>query len=173
MDKVVLVDKSDREIGEEEKLIAHQKGLFHRAFSILIFNSSGEMLLQKRAKSKYHSGGSWSNACCSHPRPGEKVLDAAHRRLKEELGFDCDIKEIYSFQYHENFGELMENEFDHVLVGKSDEKPKLNPDEAEEFKYSGLDNIVYGIKQNPNNYTFWFKKIIEKITSDKALLKNL
>lgn len=170
MNEVILVDKSDKAIGSEEKLSAHKKGLLHRAFSILIFNSDGEMLVQKRAKKKYHSGGLWSNACCSHPKPGEETLDAAHRRLKEELNMDCDLKEIYSFQYQTNFGELTENELDHVIVGKSDQEPKLDPEEVEEFRYMKLDDITKDIGQNPDDYSFWFKIIMNKVASDKSIL---
>lgn len=170
MNEVILVDKSDKAIGSEEKLSAHKKGLLHRAFSILIFNSDGKMLVQKRAKEKYHSGGLWSNACCSHPKPGEETLDAAHRRLKEELNMDCDLKEIYSFQYQTNFGELTENELDHVVIGKSDQSPVLNPEEVEEFRYTSLDNLVHDIKQNPDDYSFWFKKIVNRLATDQTIL---
>ena len=167
MANVILVDESDNEIGSEEKLAAHRKGLLHRAFSIIIFNSSGEMLIQKRAKSKYHSGGLWTNACCSHPEPGEKTLDATHRRLQEELGFDSELKEVFSFQYKTNFGDLLENEIDHVHLGTSDEKPKDNPEEAEGYKYISMKNLISDIKKNPQNYTSWFKIIVDKLALNK------
>jgi len=169
MANVILVDESDNEIGSEEKLAAHKKGLLHRAFSILIYNSAGEMLIQKRAKSKYHSGGLWTNACCSHPEPGEKTLDATHRRLQEELGFDSELKEVFSFQYKTNFGDLLENEIDHVHIGKSDETPKENPEEAEEYKYIGMEELVSDIEKNPQDYTSWFKIIVDKLVLEKLV----
>jgi len=123
---VVLVDENDNEIGVEEKINAHRKGLLHRAFSIFVFNSKNELLLQKRAADKYHSGGLWSNTCCSHPRPGENLKDAAHRRLQEEMGFDCSLREVFSFLYKKSFDNgLTEHELDHVFFGKFDGIPKL------------------------------------------------
>jgi isopentenyl-diphosphate delta-isomerase len=164
MEYVILVDKKDKEIGIEEKIKAHEKCLLHRAFSILIFNSKYEMLLQKRANSKYHCGGLWTNACCSHPRPNEKIEDAAHRRLREEMGFDCDLKEIGSFIYKANFENgLCEYEYDHVFLGFYDGKIKINKDEAEEYKWVKLDDLKKDIKNNPEAYTPWFKIIMKKI----------
>ena len=164
MEKVILVDESDKEIGSAEKLGAHKKGLLHRAFSILIFNSKGEMLLQKRAKNKYHSGGLWTNACCSHPRPGEKTIIAANRRLKEELGLETKLSELYSFLYKANLEDLIEHELDHVFIGKSDDLPKPNRNEFEDFKYMNMEDLRRNIADNPENYTYWFKKIIANIT---------
>ncbi|HCI57152.1 MAG TPA: isopentenyl-diphosphate delta-isomerase, partial [Bacteroidetes bacterium] len=118
MEFVILVDEQDREIGEAEKMQTHKLGLLHRAFSVLIYNTKGEMLLQQRAETKYHSGGLWSNACCGHPRPGEKIEDAARRRLKEELGFNCSLKFSFKFIYKASFeNSLKEHELDHVFTG--------------------------------------------------------
>ena len=128
---VAIVDENDNEIGEEEKIKALREGKLHRAFSIFVFNSKGQMLIQKRAKEKYHSGGLWTNTCCSHPRPGEPIEKAAHRRLKEEMGFDCEIKEIFSFTYRVKFdNNLFENEYDHAFLGKFDGKPMPNSKEV-------------------------------------------
>lgn len=159
--KVILVDETDREIGTEFKLKAHQEGKLHRAFSIFIFNSRGELLLQKRSAAKYHSGGLWSNTCCSHPQPGETILSAAHNRLKEEMGFDCDLKEIFSFIYKTELGGgLTENEFDHVLVGNFDGELKFNLDEAEEIKWIDIELLTRDIEQNPNEYTYLAQRML-------------
>ncbi|WXG40518.1 MAG: isopentenyl-diphosphate Delta-isomerase [Candidatus Freyarchaeum deiterrae] len=161
---VILVDETDKEIGTEEKIKAHEEGKLHRAFSIFIFNSREEMLLQKRAKSKYHSGGLWSNACCSHPRPGEAIDKAAHRRLMEEMGFDCDLKESFDFVYKANLDHnLTEYEFDHVFIGKHDGKIKLNPEEAEDFKWVSIDTLKENVEKHPEKYTIWFKCALNEV----------
>ena len=162
---VILVDKNDKAIGTEEKIKAHQDNKLHRAFSILITNSQGKILLQKRAENKYHSGSLWTNTCCSHPRPGEETETAAHRRLQEEMGFDCPLKEIFSFVYQVNFEKdnLSEHEFDHVFIGTYDKKPKPNPEEVEDFKWISPEELIADIKQNPESYSFWFKNSLEKI----------
>lgn len=155
---IILVDESDKEIGTEEKMKTHQEGKLHRAFSIFIFNSSGEMLLQRRANSKYHSGGLWTNACCSHPRYGESTEQAAHRRLNEELGFDCDLKEIYHFIYNVKLDHnLTEHEFDHVLIGKYDGKIIPNKYEVSNTMWISFNDLKEEIKKNPENFTEWFK----------------
>lgn len=155
---VILVDETDKEIGTEEKMKTHIEAKLHRAFSIFVFNSKGEMLLQKRAKSKYHSGGLWSNACCSHPRPGEDTKQAAHRRLMEEMGFDCDLQEAFSFIYKANLDHnLTEYEYDHVFIGKYDGKIKLNTEEAEDFKWTSMDVLKENVEKHPEKYTVWFK----------------
>jgi len=164
MTEVILVDENDNEIGTEEKMKAHQEGKLHRAFSIFIFNSKGELLLQKRAKSKYHSGGLWSNTCCSHPMPGEALEKTVHRRLKEEMGFDCELKEIFSFTYKAKFDNgLIEHEYDHVFIGKFDGKPTPNPEEVDEWKWIDVEELKKGIQENPDNYTYWLKASIDKI----------
>ena len=161
-ERVILVDANDKEIGTEDKLLAHKLGRLHRAFSILIFNSEHQLLLQKRADSKYHCGGLWTNTCCSHPRPGESIEDAAHRRLIEEMGMDCELKEKFSFKYKAEFDNgLTEHEIDHVLVGKSDEEPVVNPEEVGEYKWADIDELKKDIIQNPDNYTPWFGLILK------------
>lgn len=159
--EVILVSKENLAIGSMEKLEAHQKGLLHRAFSVLVFNNKGELLLQRRAFGKYHSEGLWTNTCCSHPIPGETNMEAAHRRLQEEMGFDCDLEEAFHFIYHAPLdNNLIEHELDHVLIGFSEETPHLNTDEAIAFKWMDLDSIKSEMQTHPQHYTFWFKLII-------------
>jgi isopentenyl-diphosphate delta-isomerase len=162
---VILVDEQDNEVGTEEKISAHEDGgKLHRAFSVFIFNEKGKMLIQKRASQKYHCGGLWTNTCCSHPRPGEKVDNAAHRKLHQEMGFDTDLKEILSFIYRAEFENgLTEHELDHVFVGNFQGEPKPNPDEAGDFKWIKIEDLAKDIKQNPDKYTPWFKKIFERV----------
>ena len=161
---VILVDKNDKEIGTEEKIKTHKEGKLHRAFSIFIFNSKGEMLLQKRAKSKYHSGGLWSNACCSHPRPGENLEQATHRRLKEEMGLVCDLQKAFHFVYKTNLdNNLTEYEFDHVFIGEYDGEVKINQNEAEDFKWVSIDALKEDVEKTPENYTVWFKTALSEV----------
>ncbi len=160
---LILVDENDRQIGTEEKIKAHEEGKLHRAFSIFIFNSKGEMLLQKRAKTKYHSGGLWTNTCCSHPRDGERIEEAVHRRLKEEMGFDCELEEKFHFIYKVKLDHgLTEHEFDHVFVGKYDGEVKPNPEEADDFKWINMETLKKDLEEHPENYTEWFKIAIQK-----------
>ncbi|MCK9351605.1 MAG: isopentenyl-diphosphate Delta-isomerase [Candidatus Paceibacterota bacterium] len=158
-EQVILVDENDAPIGICEKIAAHQNGgQLHRAISIFVFSSKGEMLLQQRAKKKYHCGGLWTNTCCSHPRPGESTEDAAHRRLKEEMGFDCPLSEIYSFTYRTEFTNgLTEHEYDHVLVGVWDGIPEMNREEADGWKYAAPESILGDMRVHPEQYTSWFK----------------
>lgn len=161
-DCVILVDEQDREIGVMEKLQAHQEGKLHRAFSIFIFNDANELLLQQRAFSKYHSGGLWTNSCCSHPTPHETTLEAAHRRLKEEMGMSCDLEIKTSFVYKTPFDNgLTEHEYDYILIGHSNQQPIINSLEVENYKWQSLDAIKADILAHPNLYTSWFKIAIE------------
>jgi len=160
---IILVDSHDNEVGQMEKMEAHQKGLLHRAFSILVFNSAKELLLQRRALDKYHSQGLWTNTCCSHPVSGESNLEAAHRRLKEEMGFDCELKETFQFIYRTDLeNNLVEHELDHVIVGHSDEEPTLNTNEAIAYKWMKLESILEDMNEQPEKYTFWFRIIIQE-----------
>lgn len=162
--QIILVDEKDQAIGTAEKMAVHKKGLLHRAFSILVFNSKGELLLQQRAKIKYHCGGLWTNTCCSHPRSGETVLEAGKRRLFEEMGIHCKLEEVFSFQYCVTFPNgLTENEYDHVLVGKNDSLPTPNPEEVEGWKWMSIKSLKADIKGNPEIYTSWFKILIDKL----------
>lgn len=158
MDYVILVNEADEEIGVMEKMEAHEKALLHRAFSVFLFNSKGEMLLQRRALSKYHSGGLWTNACCSHPRPGETNLEAATRRTFEELGFYPDLHRAFSFTYRADFENgLTEHEFDHVFVGEYEGPIVPDPNEVSEYAYRSLDEIRRQLIEAPSMYTEWFK----------------
>jgi len=166
MEEIILVDEKDNPIGYEEKIKAHENGgKLHRAFSIFIFNFKGKMLLQLRSKKKHHFKGLWTNACCSHPRKGEELENAVHRKLKQELGFDTYLKEIFSFVYKATDSEsgLTEHEFDHVFVGEYNGEPNLNPEEADDCKWMNTDKIKKDLEKNPKKYTPWFKIAFEKI----------
>ena len=161
-EKVILVDKNDNQVGFMPKLEAHQKGVLHRAFSIFIFNNKYELLLQKRASSKYHSGGLWTNTCCSHPREDEDILDAANRRLIEEMCIENSLRKVYEFKYKAELdNDLTEHEFDHVFYGVYNEDPEINPDEADDFKWIDMDSLYDDIKKNGDIYTVWFKIAFE------------
>ena len=163
MIEVQLVNPNDEPIGSMEKLEAHQKGLLHRAISVLIFNSKGEMLLQRRALKKYRSPGLWTNTCCSHPYPFEIPEDAASRRLNEEMNIESKLNFAFKFIYKTEFSNgLIENELDHVFIGYSDETPHLNTDEAVAFRWVTIKDLQRDIEKNPENYTVWFKIIIEE-----------
>ena len=161
-EKVILVDKNDNQVVLMPKLEAHEKGVLHRAFSIFIFNSKYELLLQKRASSKYHSGGLWTNTCCSHPREGEDILDAANRRLDEEMGIKTSLRKVYDFIYKAELdNQLTEHEFDHVFYGVFDNDPILNKEEAEDFKWVDMETLNNDIIKDEDNYTVWFKIAFE------------
>ena len=157
--EIILVDKENNEIGMGEKLDVHRKGKLHRAFSVFVFNSKGELLIQKRAKRKYHSGGLWSNTCDGHPRPNKKIEDEAKKRLREEMGFECDLREVFNFTYKRKVGDLIEHEIDHILVGEFSKKPKPNKKEVEDYKWVSYSDLKKDVKTNPQNYTSWFKLI--------------
>lgn len=161
---VILVNEADEAIGTMEKMEAHRQGLLHRAFSIFIFNSNGEMLLQQRADHKYHSAGLWTNACCSHPFPGEDILSAASRRLEEELGFTTLLEIIFSFTYRTVFDNgLTEHEFDHVLSGTYDGGLKPDNLEVKDVVYKSMAGIEEEIQSEPEKYTSWFLIAFPKI----------
>ena len=166
-DSVVLVDENDNEIGTIEKMKAHENGgQLHRAFSIFVFNKEGKMLLQQRARSKYHSGGLWTNTCCSHPRPDENLENAVHRRLKEEMGFDCKLKEIAHFIYKARLdNNLTEHELDHIFIGKYDGDINFNPDEVDDISWVNLNELEKDIENHPEIYTEWFKKAFKKFAA--------
>jgi len=157
MEKVILVNEQDEETGTMEKLEAHLHGFLHRAFSVFIFNRKGEMLLQQRALNKYHSGGLWTNACCSHPRPGELTEDAATRRLKEELGFETPLKKIFQFTYQASFDNgLTEHEFDHVFFGRYSGEINFNKHEVKDICFRSIEEIESSLETHPQKFTKWF-----------------
>ena len=163
-ENVILVDKNDKPLGLMEKMEAHEKAVLHRAFSVFIFNSEGKLMLQQRAQHKYHSPGLWTNTVCSHPREGEKTDTAAHRRIVEEMGFDCSFSEAFSFVYRADVGQgLIEHEFDHVFIGSSNTKPTINADEVASWKYVDLQWLEEDIKENPQEYTEWFKIALAEV----------
>ncbi|MFW0715380.1 isopentenyl-diphosphate Delta-isomerase [Pedobacter sp. N23S346] len=163
-EQVILVDVNDSPIGQMGKLEAHQKGELHRAFSIFIFNTKGELLLQQRALDKYHSGGLWTNTCCSHPRPGEDNLAAANRRLMEEMGMKADLTGVFNFTYRAEFESgLIEHEYDHVFFGKSDLLPIINKEEVERYKYMNLNTLKQELLIHPSQYTPWLRICLDKV----------
>jgi isopentenyl-diphosphate Delta-isomerase len=165
-DEVILVDDQDNPIGTAEKMEAHCAGKLHRAFSIFVFNSEGQLLMQQRAKQKYHSGGLWSNTCCSHPRPGESIVAAAHRRLKEEMGFDCDLRDVHQFVYRTEFDNgLTEHEYDHVLIGNSDAAPTVDPAEVGDWKWVDLRSLKSDMAADGDKYTHWLRVSLGDVIS--------
>ncbi|WP_343688985.1 isopentenyl-diphosphate Delta-isomerase [Chitinophaga sp.] len=162
--QVILVNEQDEVMGVMEKMEAHRKGLLHRAFSVFILNDAGEMLLQQRALDKYHSGGLWTNACCSHPLPGETVVQAAHRRLMEEMGFDCPLSELFQFTYRTDFDNgLIEHEYDHVLIGTYNGTINPNPQEVNDYRFIPVETLTRLLQEQPAQFTSWFKLAIPKL----------
>lgn len=170
---VILVDDKDNPVGEMEKMQAHYEGKLHRAFSVFLHDGQGKVLLQRRALSKYHSGGLWTNACCSHPRKGESVEEAAHRRLMEELGVDCPVQEVSTFIYRAELDkDMIEHELDHVLTGilKTEDMP-FNPDEVDSIDWMTFDDLKDDIEQNPDKYTVWFQIIMKNVNKEMLMIK--
>lgn len=164
MEQVILVNEQDIELGVMEKMEAHEKALLHRAFSVFIFNDQHELLLQQRAISKYHSGGLWTNTCCSHPRPGEAVADAALRRLKEEMGFETSLSKAFDFTYKAPFSNgLTEYEFDHVFTGTYNGAIEPNTDEVESYAYYSFAEVAEMLQKNPDAFTVWFHIAFPKV----------
>lgn len=161
---VILVDEKDNAIGTAEKISAHRNGQLHRAISVLVFNGKGEMLIQQRAAGKYHWPGIWANTCCSHPRPGETAQEAAERRLREEMGFTCDLGKLFVFTYRAEYDNgLIENEIDHVFSGVYDGQVMPNPAEVQDYAWKRADDIRKQIDENPEKYAPWFRIILERI----------
>lgn len=177
IEEVIVVDELDNSIGTMEKMEAHEKAILHRAFSVFVFNKNGEMLLQQRAINKYHSGGLWTNTCCSHPKPFEKTIAAAARRLKEEMGFETDLVKVFDFIYKAPFSNgLTEYEFDHVYIGLYNGTIMPNKNEVANYEYITLENIEQQLENDPSKYTEWFKIafpkvkeywVLHKITTDE------
>ncbi|MCE2936583.1 MAG: isopentenyl-diphosphate Delta-isomerase [Cyclobacteriaceae bacterium] len=162
MEQVVLVNDHDEVTGVMEKMEAHRTGSLHRAFSVLLFNSHGEMLLQKRAQTKYHSSGLWTNTCCSHPRPGEALEEAARRKLRQEMGIEANPRFAFKFQYKAPLdNQLIEHEIDHVFIGQFDGEPVLNEHEAEDWKFVDLHSLKQQVHTDPQQFTPWFRLILD------------
>ena len=159
---LIAVNARDEETGRVEKMKAHRSAILHRAFSLFVFDGDDRLLLQRRARRKYHSGGLWSNTCCSHPRAGESLRDAAHRRLREEMGFDCPLERVFGFVYRATLdGGLVEHEFDHVLVGRFRGVPAPDVQEVEDWKWETVPTIQSELAENPTAYTVWFKLALD------------
>jgi isopentenyl-diphosphate delta-isomerase len=164
---VILVDEQDQALGLMEKMEAHEKGLLHRAFSVFVFNDKGELMLQQRALDKYHSGGLWTNTCCSHPRDGESVDDAAHRRLQEEMGFDCKLEKKFHFIYKRELDKgLTEHELDHVFFGVYNDAPNINADEVASYKFVDMRTLKTDMQNNPHLFTEWFKICFDEVVKN-------
>jgi isopentenyl-diphosphate delta-isomerase len=164
LEYVVLVNEQDMVTGTMEKIEAHKKGLLHRAFSVFVFNTKGEMLLQRRALNKYHSGGLWTNACCSHPKPDENTSDAAVRRLQEEMGFTIGLEKIFDFVYRAEFDNgLTEHEFDHVFAGEYEGPIEFDKQEVIDYCYKSLEDVRHSLKEHPQKFTQWFHLAFPRI----------
>lgn len=162
-EKVILVNEKDEPIGTMPKMEAHEKAVLHRAFSVFVLNDKKEIMLQQRAHHKYHSPLLWTNTCCSHQRVGETNIQAGNRRLKEEMGFDTELKELFHFIYKAPFENgLTEHELDHVLIGYYKDKPAINLEEVESWKWMKIEDIKVDMIENPNQYTVWFKIIFDE-----------
>ena len=160
---VVLVDEHDNQVGLMPKMEAHEKAILHRAFSVFVFNDQGELMLQQRAATKYHSPLLWTNTCCSHQRDGETSLAAGKRRLQEEMGFVCDLTEVFQFVYKAPFDNgLTEHELDHVMIGTYNGEPNVNPEEVASHKWMSLEDVKNDMEDNPQQYTAWFKIIFKE-----------
>lgn len=171
--QVILVDRDDIPVGTAGKMEAHRKSLLHRAVSVFIITPAGEWILQRRAFDKYHSKGLWTNTCCTHPLPGELSSDSARRRLREEMGIDCELREIFSFVYREKLeNDLYEHEFDHVFIGVSESRPEPDRSEVEEWKAVTFEMLEKDIREYPGDYTVWFKKIFRKVNDFIAEIKT-
>lgn len=171
---VVLVNERDEEVGVQEKLRAHVEGKLHRAFSVFVFNEQGQLLLQQRHPAKYHSGGLWSNTCCSHPRPGEPVAEAAQRRLQEEMGIACALDRRFGFVYRSRLdGGLYEHEYDHVFVGRYDGAPAPHCDEVAHWRWVHPEALRADVAAHPGRYTYWFRLVYERVLEDAGSVLQL
>ena len=163
-DHVILVNENDDAIGSAGKMLAHRRGDLHRAVSIFLFDAGGRLLLQKRAAAKYHSAGLWSNTCCSHPRPNEGSAQAARRRLREEMGIDCELEEVFSFVYRASFDNgLIEHEYDHVFFGSYDGYPVLNPGEADDWRWIDMTHLSADVRKRPGAYSPWLAACLDQV----------
>lgn len=172
LEYIVTVDEMDREVGAMEKIQAHKEAVLHRAFSVIVRNSKGEILLQQRYHGKYHSPGLWTNTCCSHQRVGETLEQSIHRRMKEEMGFDCEVREVFHFLYKAEFdNQLTEHEIDHVFIGEYDGVVHPDPMEVENIRWMTVEALRKDMKENPDQYTVWFQILMERPEMELALHK--
>jgi len=172
-EKVICVNEQDEYLGLAGKMKAHLEGILHRAFSVFVMNDNGEMLLQKRALHKYHSSGLWSNACCSHPRFGESTIAAAHRRMMEEMGFDCEIEKVFTLRYKADVGQgLIENEYDHIYIGSYSGEVEINEEEVASYQYIALDKLTDWIEKEPHLFTEWFKVALPQFIDNYAAVSS-
>ncbi len=164
MEYIVLVDEKDQIVGSCEKLYTHKKGYLHRAFSVFVFNDQGKMMIQQRAEHKYHSGGLWTNACCSHQIAGTELIEDVHARLQYEIGIQVDnLKEQFIYSYRADLDhDLIENEVDHIFTANYNGPISLNPEEAMDYQWVDVDQLLIDIKNNPQNYTYWFKGCVKE-----------
>lgn len=164
LSQVVLVDANDHPTGVIEKMEAHRQGLLHRAVSVFLFNHHGDWLLQRRTAFKYHSGGLWSNTCCTHPRPGECPDEAAHRRLREEMGLDCVLEKLFCFTYRTKVSPLLtEYEYDHIFIGQTNTIPDINPTEVWDWRYLSSKLIQTDLRNHPEKYACWFSYLYDQM----------
>jgi isopentenyl-diphosphate delta-isomerase len=162
-EQLILVDAEDRELGVGEKLQTHLEGALHRAFSIFVFDTEKRLLLQKRARTKYHSGGLWSNTACGHPRPGEATIAAAHRRLREEMGFDCELRQAFGFLYRKELdNRVVEHEYDHVFVGEFDGEPTPDATEVEAWCRLSMKQLRRNLRERPREYSYWLSVAVNR-----------
>ncbi len=162
-DRLIVVDQRDRPTGAAEKLEAHQRGMLHRAFSVFVLDQARRVLLQRRAAAKYHSGGLWSNTCCGHPRPGEETGAAAQRRLREEMGFQCELERAGAFVYRAQLGNLVEHEYDHVFRGRFEGDPRPDPAEVDGWRWAPLEELSADLTAHPEHYTVWLSRALEQL----------
>lgn len=163
------MDEIDREIGVDGKMAVHRSGKLHRAISVFVFDADDRLLLQQRASAKYHSGGLWSNTCCSHPRPEEDSMSAASRRLWEEMGVACELSKEFAFTYRATFANhLIEHEYDHVFFGRYDGVPVPNRDEADDWRWMDMTQLSADVKRNPGAYSFWLAVCLDRVVAHRA-----
>ena len=169
--RVILVDSSDRAVGEQEKLAVHRSGELHRAFSVFLFDQEGRWLLQRRHPDKYHSGGLWTNTCCSHPAPGETTSEAARKRLKHEMGIEAPIQPAFHFIYRASLdNELIEHELDHVFLGAFDGEPSPDDSEVCDWAWVAEEELLADLTAHPDRYTYWFRLVVPRVMAERGFL---